>query len=53
MIRHTKKPPEKGGESIAFTLSVYNGYIEGSSNEYCWEVTFSKMQHIYLYIPTH
>ena len=48
MIRHTKKPPEKERKNIAFTLSVYNGYFEGSSwqNENCWEVTFSKMQHI-------
>ena len=47
MICNTKKPPGKEEKSIAFSLSLYNGYFEGSSwpNKNCWEVTFSKMQH--------
>ena len=47
MICNTKKPPGKEKKSIAFSLSLYNGYFEGSSwpNKNCWEVTFSKMQH--------
>ena len=44
MIRNTKKTPGKEKKSIAFTLSLYNGYYWPNKN--CWEVTFSKMQDI-------
>ena len=45
--QHQETTRKREKKNIPFTLSLYNGYFEGSywPNKNCWEVTFSKMQH--------